>query len=109
MPETGLGGPGSADSVVHLFVYYRVDEADLAAALPAVHAFHEELRAEHPALQFTLMRRPGASDGQVTLMESCQCPGALPAGLRARLLHGPAALRPWLHGERHLEEFVPCA
>lgn len=53
-----------------LYVYYRVDEAALAATLAAVQALQTELRAAHPGLRAGLQRRPEALLGQVTLMET---------------------------------------
>jgi len=101
--------PGGLAHCYACYVYYRVAEADLAGAQAAVQVFQRELLASHPALQAALMRRPEVSEGLVTLMETYQSLAPLPAALRERIAAGPAALRPWLRGERHLEEFVPCA
>lgn len=113
MPESGVvdGGAAAAaaSACLHLYVYYKIDEADLAAVLPAVLAFQSSLRGEHAGLQTTLMRRPGAAGGLLTLMESCRVATPGSTRLREQLAQGPASLQPWLRGERHLEEFVPCA
>ena len=53
-----------------LYVYYRVDEAALAATVAAVHALQLGLRATHPGLRVGLLRRPEALLGQITLMET---------------------------------------
>lgn len=53
-----------------LYVYYRVDEASLAATVAAVQALQAQLQADHPGLRVGLQRRPEAHLGLVTLMET---------------------------------------
>ena len=53
-----------------LYVYYRIDEAALAATVAAVHVLQAQLQAAHPGLRVGLQRRPGAHQGQITLMET---------------------------------------
>lgn len=84
-----------------LYVYYRVAEEALPAALAAVRAFQTELAQEHPALQARLLRRPELREGQVTLMETYALPGGIPAGLAERI----AAGTPALPAPRHVEAF----
>jgi hypothetical protein len=74
------------------YVYYRVREADLAPAVAALNSLPGS---------FELLRRPGASDGLVTLMEVHR---ADDAALEARCA---AAVAPWLRGVRHIEVFSP--
>jgi hypothetical protein len=74
------------------YVYYRVREADLAAVSAALRALQGDVE---------LLRRPGASDGLVTLMEVHR---ADDAAVEARCA---AAVAPWLQGVRHVEVFAP--
>ena len=76
------------------YVYYRVREGDLEAAGAALRALHGDV---------DLLRRPGASDGLVTLMELHRSDDAT---LEARCA---AAVAPWLQGVRHIEVFAPLA
>jgi hypothetical protein len=79
-------------SALRRYVYYRVREADLAAAAAALGALPGEVE---------LLRRPGADDGLVTLMEVHR--NEDPA-LEAQCA---AAVAPWLQGVRHVEVFAP--
>jgi hypothetical protein len=79
-------------SALRRYVYYRVREADLAAATAALRALPGDVE---------LLRRPEANDGFVTLMEVHR--GDDPA-LEARCA---AAIAPWLQGVRHVEVFAP--
>ncbi len=89
------------------YVYYRVDEQDLAAALDGARAGIDVLCAGWPALHAELLRRPGSAAGQVTLMEVFD---AGPAGIDAA---GAARIEatmtrhvaPWIRGARHVEVF----
>ncbi len=81
---------------VERFVYYRIHEADAAAALQA-------FQAAVPAGSVRLMRRLDAGAGALqTWMEihaaetSAQTEPAL-----------AAALAPFIQGPRHLEQFIP--
>jgi hypothetical protein len=82
---------------VALYVYYRVREADAAAALAAFRA------ARGASLEPRLMRRPEGPQGLQTWMEVYD--GA-PEDAEPRIA---AALAAWISGERHLEHFVPLA
>jgi len=84
-----------------LYVYYRVPEAGLAAAVQAVQAMQAALVAAWPGLQAELLRRPELRDGEVTLMESYA--GALsPAAELAITTAAQALPQP-----RHSERFIP--
>lgn len=118
-----------AHAEIQWFIYYRVAQADLAPALAVVREFQRKMASGSPALRCAVLRRPGETDGRVTLMEtyapaSESADGIRPAeavaedpgraagpwdGLPGRLLKGPPRLAAWLQGERHLETFVPCA
>ena len=52
-----------------LFVYYRVAQSDVQAALTAVRTFQQRLCAEHPGLAARVLRRSGERGTDVTLME----------------------------------------
>ena len=86
------------------YVYYRVPEAQLQAALAALQPLHAELRRGGTALE--LLRRPGAPQGRVTLMEVYSLDDAAAAAFEAR---AAAALAPWLDGQRHVEQFEPLS
>ncbi len=98
-----------------VFVYYKVAEADVDAVRTAVDALHQALRADHPGLQARLLRRPGSSDGVVTVMElyaretTPTHPGGVDAALRAAIDERARALQPWLKTPRHTEVFQACA
>ena len=98
--------PPAAGAAQRLYIYYRVAEVDLPAALAAAQALRCTLLAAHPGLTAELLRRPGLQQGQVTLMETYAhrlgVHGAL-AGLIEQ--HAAAALAPWLQGPRHVERF----
>ena len=86
---------------VRLYVYYKVAEPALAAAVAAVRQVQAALVARHPGLQADLLRRPEVQDGQVTLMETYA--GALTPAVEAAIAEATSTLpRP-----RHLERFMP--
>ena len=83
------------------YVYYRVPQARLAEALVAVRSLHAALGAA-----VELLRRPGLSNGLVTLMEVYQLEDDAVQALEAG---AAAALAPWLDGPRHIEVFEALA
>ena len=98
--------PGAAQ----VFVYYRVQAGDAAAAIAAGRTFQIDLRALLPGLNCTLNRRADDSGEQLTLMETyAHAEGVGPAWTRDIERLGRDALAAWIVGERHLEVFVPCA
>jgi Domain of unknown function (DUF4936) len=97
-----------------LFVYYRVAEADAVPACAAVLEWQQLLCAAHPALTARLMRRPGAEDGCVTLMEhyraeGAECPAGVDAKWQARIETAARVLHRWQQGARHVECFETLA
>jgi hypothetical protein len=91
-----------------LFVYYRVAEADAAAAADAVKQCQAGLRLALPGLHCQLWRRPEAPTGEVTLMETYAAPDGIDEALAQRIeAQAAQALSPWLRGTRHTEVFVP--
>jgi len=101
-----------------LFIYYRLAEADLAAACLALQAAQAALCSAHAGLRARLLRRPAASaDGTCTLMETYTMDThGIDAPLQAQIERSAAAaLAPWLAaGARHTETFTelpapPCA
>jgi len=86
----------------HLFVYYRVAEADLAALLSAAKAMQTGLALECPLLQPALYRRPDLRDGEVTVME---CYAQADEAAQAAIDRAAEALAHWLRGPRHVERF----
>lgn len=98
--------PPAPAAAQRLYIYYRLAEVDLPAALAAAQALRCALLAAHPGLTAELLRRPGLQHGQVTLMETYAhvlgVDGAL-AGLIEQ--HAAAALAAWLQGPRHMERF----
>ncbi len=90
------------------YVYYRVAETDLPEALMAVVSMQRRLVAAHPGLEALRLRRPGAADGFVTLMEVYRAPGGIGMALeRAIEAAAAVALAGRLVGSRHLEDFEP--
>jgi hypothetical protein len=94
-----------------VFIYFRVAAYELARARTAVEAFQREIEQTTAAVPLALMRRPGSTAGDITLMEiyrvgSASAPVDLGPTLD-RLRQGPPALAALLCGERHLELFEP--
>jgi hypothetical protein len=56
--------------MTQLYVYYKLPESGLAAAVAAAQAMQARLAAAHPGLRCGLLRRPGLRNGEVTLMET---------------------------------------
>jgi hypothetical protein len=97
-----------------LFIYYRLDLVDSPAALRAVTTFQADLQARYPWLRARLLRRPQATDGQETWMETYSADplmnstGITPE-VTAQIEQAAAVLLPFLRGARHIELFVACA
>jgi hypothetical protein len=90
--------------LLHLYIYWRVAEADATAAEQAVVAWQRQLCAAEPGLRAELLRRADAErPGLVTLMECYRGP----SDTRAAELTEGAPLDRWLQGVRHVERFVP--
>ena len=93
-----------------VFVYYRVQAADVTAAIAAAHALQVHLRALMPGLSCTLSRRVDNDAERPTLMETYgHVDGVGPDRQRDIERLAGDALAAWLIGERHVEIFVPCA
>ena len=93
------------------FVYYRVAERDTAVVVAVVCGAQAHLSARWPGLACQLMRAEGSADaqGRVTLMETYRADDALPVpwqDIERELRDGLAR---WNIGERHVEDFRPCA
>ncbi len=102
--------PLAAGAAQRLYIYYRVAEADLAAALAAGQALRQHLLAAHPGLAAELLRRPGVQGGHITLMETYAHPQGVDDALAGLIeLHAAAVLAPWLQGPRHVERFEALA
>lgn len=97
-----------------LFIYYQLDVADAPAAQRAVAVFQAGLSARYPWLRARLLRRPNATDGQETWMETYAADPALSTtgitpAIAAQIERAAAVLAPWLRGVRHAEVFLACA
>jgi len=92
-----------------LYVYYRVREAEAAAAQRDIESLQAELRAGHVGLDARLLRRPDASNGLQTWMEIYARPTD-PLGVDEKLqaeIEARAVNRgKHLEGPRHVEVFV---
>ena len=92
-----------------LYVYYRVAQADVQAALQMVVAFQQRLREQHPGLRARVLRRSDARSDGVTLMETYAFDDHLQAGigpgLQSRIEQAAAALAPLLCSPRQTEAF----
>jgi len=99
----------SGGSRSELYVYYRVAQADVQAALQMVLAFQQRLREQHPGLHARVLRRPGVRSDGVTLMETYAFDDGIKtgidSGLQARIEQAAAALTPLLNGPRQTEAF----
>ena len=92
-----------------LYIYYRVDDAHVAAARLAVQAMHDRLRQAHPGLVARLLIRVGEGSCLQTWMEIYSLPcstrgvdGDLEAGIEA----GAATWAHLVSGSRHCEAFI---
>lgn len=90
-----------------LYVYYRVAAARWRDAARAVHAFQQQLCAQHAGLSARVLRRPDERAGEVTLMEVYRvAEGDVDAALEARIAEAATALGPWCAADaRHVERF----
>jgi hypothetical protein len=93
-----------------LYVYYRVAELTLDLACSSALLMQRELRDAHPGLQTRLLRRPEASEGRCTLMETYARAAGIDDALQAEIdVAARSALARWQLGERHTEVFLACA
>jgi hypothetical protein len=95
-----------------LYIYYRVDAAQAAAARSAVQAMHDRLRHAHPALDARLLVRPIDGSAPQTWMETYALPGSaggVDGDLEALIETEAAAWAHLVSGPRHLEAFVAAA
>ena len=94
-----------------LFIYYRIDAARAHGALAAVGRMQAALCARHAGLSAELLRRPGSTDSEITLMETymLDAPSGIGERLQAEIEKAAAqALAGWLSSARHVEVFEPC-
>ncbi|MEO8523991.1 MAG: DUF4936 family protein [Caldimonas sp.] len=93
-----------------LFIYYRVREADLAAARTAVKAMQHELRISRPGLLARLLTRQGVDGGMQTWMETYSLAGegrGFDAGFESEIEAHAARIAHLIDGIRHVEAFEP--
>ena len=91
-----------------LFVWYRVREAQAAAAEAAVQAMQQTLRAEHRGLLAGLLVRRDEPAGVQTWMETYACPGTrggIDADLQGSIEAHARSLDAVIEGMRHVEAF----
>jgi len=92
-----------------LYIYYRVDDAHVAAARRAVDAMHDRLRQTHPGLAARLLIRAGDGSASQTWMETYALPGSA-QGVDGDLEAGiETEAATWTHlvsGSRHREAFI---
>lgn len=91
-----------------LFIYYQVRGADAAAALEAVAAMQDELRASRAGLQARLLVRCGHGDDPQTWMESYAQAGAshdIDTAFEALIEARAKPLGRFIAGARHVEAF----
>ena len=92
-----------------LYVYYRIDAANAAAARRAVQAMQERLRRDHAGLVARLLTRTGEGSSAQTWMETYAVPGAtggVDPGLEAAIDEAAAHWQQLLDGPRHVEPFI---
>jgi hypothetical protein len=92
-----------------LFVYYRIRNADAAAARAAVRTMQDGLRQTHAGLEARLLSRAGDGDELQTWMETYSLANSaegIAPGLEARIEAQAAAWSHLLAGPRHIEAFV---
>ena len=92
-----------------LYVYFRVAQANVQAALQTVLAFQQDLRTAHPGLAARVLRRSEERSDGVTLMEIYAFDDGRSTGidpvLHSRIDEVAAALTPLLSSPRHTEAF----
>lgn len=95
-----------------LFIYYRIQVAEVSLALATVSQFQARLRVRHPGLSARLLRRPDEQDNTQTWMEiysfALAEDGVTPE-IESDIAAEATALSPFMTGTRHIEVFVPCA
>jgi quinol monooxygenase YgiN len=93
-----------------LFIYFRVERNNEAAAVKAVRELQAASRIAMPGLRCELLRRADESGGAVTLLETYAHSGGVSVAWQERIERDARpSLDKWLVGERHIEVFEPCA
>jgi hypothetical protein len=93
-----------------LFIYYRVRDADAAAAREAVAAMHRQLRRSWPGLHARLMTRQGIDGDTQTWMETYSLADdgrGIDAGTESAIEAHAVSLAHFIDGPRHVEGFEP--
>jgi hypothetical protein len=94
-----------------LFIYWRVADSDLPAALVALRDWQSRLIAHQPELRCGLYQRSGSLEEDAIVMETYAIESAQPhPGIDEALLRyidrsGHAQLQRWLRSARHVEVF----
>jgi len=89
-----------------IFIYWKLDESQVASAISKSLALQVELSQLHPGLQCRLHRRSDVRGGHVTLMESYRCTLGVDAALQAAIADAASQhLHDWATAPRHVEVF----
>jgi len=92
-----------------LFIYWKTDPGQAAAAMAGMSAFQRALQERHAGLVSRLYRRADESrpaDARVTLMETYASTGGITAALQDEIVSAAArASAAWCQGQRHVEAF----
>lgn len=92
-----------------LYIYYRVADADVAAARRSVEAMHERLHQAHPGLVARLLTRADDGSAPQTWMETYALAGSdegVGAQLEAEIEAQAARWSDLVAGSRHVEAFA---
>jgi hypothetical protein len=95
----------ATDRHVELYVYYRLDPADAAAAQREIEQAQAALRRARPGLRTRLLQRPPQPGTALTWMEIYHHPAGLDAADLAALQDALQALPSQRQGPRHAELF----
>jgi DNA-binding transcriptional regulator LsrR (DeoR family) len=88
-----------------IYVYYRVAQADAAAAAGRVRSMQAGLCASHPGLQARLLRRPVVATDLQTWMEVYSIAGGVGEALQQEIESAASSLLDVIQGPRHCEVF----
>jgi Domain of unknown function (DUF4936) len=93
----------------HLFVYFKVNAEEVGEITMKIRKIQSALTDKEPKLQAAIFRRPGSSNGEVTIMETYASSDGISETTKTNIEKAFTECSLHIKGVRHVEVFEMLA